>query len=153
MTHLALTLIAQSRLDADKRLRSIDEAANGAIWKMGTQHDQREKAYRENESWLDVSKDYVRKLESRDATWDWELGRQTRLKKDLRVVEEQIQGLRIETGQSDSANSSCTALNIQRIKRQLINAIIRAAEDDTTAKRLKTYYDALWGNSIQIIGE
>ena len=143
VTHRALALIAQSRLNAEKRLRSVDEAANGAIWKIGTQHGQRERVYRENESWLDVFEDYIRKLESRDAAWDWELGRQTRLEKDLRVVEEQIQGLRIGTGQSDPVNSSCTALNMRRVERQLINAMMRAAEDDATAKRLGTDYDAL----------
>ena len=139
----ARSRIAQSCLDAEERLRSVDDAADGAILKLGSRHDHRETAYRENQSWLDVLEDCRSKLESRDAAWDWELGRQTRLEKDLRVVEERIQGLRIGTGQSDSANSSCTALNMQRVERQLLNTMMRAAEDDATATSLGTYYDAL----------
>ena len=143
ITHHAHSLIAQSRSDAEERLKSVDEAANNGIWKIGTQHGLREKVYRENESWLNILEAYIQKLKSRDAAWDWELRRQTRLEKDSGRVEEQIHGLRIGTGQSDSANLSCTALNMQRVERQLINTMMRAAEDDAAAKRLGTYFDAL----------
>ena len=139
----ALSLITESRSSAEAMLTSMDEAANGEMWKIGTRHGRREKAYRDNKRWLDVFEDYTQKLQSRAVAWDWELGRQNRLQKDLKEVEKQIKGLWIGVGQSVSANSSCTAFNMQRVERRLLDTMMRAAENDATAESLGKYYGAL----------
>ena len=139
--HKALSLITESRSKTAEILTSMDEDANGEMWKIGTRHGQREKAYRDNKRWLEIFEDYTQKLQSRAVAWDWELGRQNRLQKDLKEVEKQIKGLRIG-GEPDSADS-CTAFNMQRVERRLLDAIMRATENDAVAKSLSRYYGAL----------
>lgn len=142
----ALALVSKSRVTTDQILKTADRDADGGIWNMGDPVE-REKTYRESTRWLKVLEDCTQQLESRSDVWTWEIERQHRLRGDLRGVDKQIERLGFGpgqlTGHENHNDSSCTAFNMQRVERRLMDTMMRAAKDETETQSLREYYNEL----------
>ena len=142
----ALALVSKSRASTDQILKTTDRDADGGIWNLGNPAE-REKIYRESTRWLKVLEDCTQQLESRNDAWAWEIERQSRLRRDLSGVDKQIERLGIRpgqlTGNEDHTSPSCTAFTMQRVERRLVDAMMRAAKDESQAQSLGNHYDEL----------
>lgn len=138
-----LSHVSRSRLIAEQMKASANKDADGSLRNMGGTA-KRERKYTESSKWLDLLEDYSQKLKSEEVLWRWELERQNRLQSDLLEVEKQIEELRIQQSKNEiRAGPLCTAFNMQRVERRLIDTMMRATEDEAAAQRLGNYYRAL----------
>ena len=139
-----LSFVFKSRVKAERTLAAADQGADGRMWIIWDAAG-KEQVYRATERWLNILEDYAQKLKSREGLLRWELGRQNGLQQDLKQVEKEIEGLGIEPDEERKipVAPSCTAFNIRRVERRLMDTMARAAEDEVAAGNLSKYYDTL----------
>ena len=140
----ARSRVSKSHLDAARMLANADGDANGNILNTGDPI-KREKAYRTSQEMLDLLGDYDQKLEIREGLSRRKLERQHKLQNDLKELEEQFEGLTVKSpaGNEIHVNPLCTASNMQRVERGLMDTMMGAAEDEAAAENLSNYYNAL----------
>ena len=127
-----LSLFSESRSKAEGILAVADKGSDGHFQRCST-GDRRKEVYRTKEKWLNIFKDYMQQVGSREDLLRWELERQKRLGKDLEELEKEIERLGID----------CMVSDVRQIERRLLEIMVKAAEDEVAVETLRKYQASL----------